>query len=116
MNQQFVLPSDCLEKRRIESRDSPRGISDVAIGAVHESFMRQLSLSFPLFPSYPHGTPCSLSLALALLLFSFFASALPAAFRCSLWKSQRADTASYQSAESVNRRGNVFQPAPTLAP
>lgn len=58
------------------------------------------------------------SLFLILLHFylarlSLFRS-LPLYLPFSLWKSGRADASSYQSAESVNRQNNVFQPAPSL--
>jgi len=88
------------------SRDSPRGISDVAIGAGHESFMRQ-SFLVPCLPGYLRASSPSPS------LFPFFPLPQRAAtFRYSLWKSGTG-AASYQSAESVNRHGNVFQPTPT---
>lgn len=99
-DRQFEVPFGSIRQRKGESsRDSPRGISDVAIGAGHESFMRQSflvpGLHVFLFP---------------LSSFSFRALKLP--FVAAPRKSLRADASSYQSAESVNRRDNVFQPVP----
>lgn len=66
--------------------------------------MRQ-SLLVPYFFSLP--TPF-LSFSLSLYSFSCRTPRLPFAV---LWKSQWTDASSYQSAESVNRWSNVFQPA-----
>lgn len=104
-------------------RDSPDGISDVAIGASHESFMRQ-SFLVPRSPGYPRLPPASpplplfFSLSFSLSPFLFLSSVrhFQAVLFAALCRNPgEPDASSYQSAESVNRRGNVFQPGVTYS-
>lgn len=68
------------------------------------------------FASFTFPDTHVLLFSLSLFLFPFlflFLLHTQTAFCCSLWKSLRADASSYQSAESVNRWDNVFQPVYT---